>query len=81
MSKYVFNIYCVNILNDNSVPPPKNINILELDTGIKNIGWIKWEMVIIGLKVEVSEKIEWWRTVISWEDNVGFEVVMFWDKS
>lgn len=38
MSKYVFNIYCVNILNDNSVPPPKNINILELDTGIKNIG-------------------------------------------
>lgn len=32
---------------------------------------------MIGLKVEVSEKIEWWRTVISWEDNICFEVVIF----
>jgi hypothetical protein len=24
---------------------------------------------------------EWWRVVIGWEENVGGEVVIFWDKS
>jgi hypothetical protein len=24
---------------------------------------------------------EWWRIVIGWEENVGGEVVIFWDKS
>jgi hypothetical protein len=31
--------------------------------------------------VEVGGKIEWWRVVIGWEENVGGEVVIFWDKS
>jgi hypothetical protein len=31
--------------------------------------------------VEVGGKSECWRVVISWEENVGREVVIFWDKS
>jgi hypothetical protein len=31
--------------------------------------------------VEVCGKSEWWRVVIGWEENVGGEVVIFWDKS
>ncbi len=31
--------------------------------------------------MEVGEKSEWWRVVISWKENVGGEVVIFWDKS
>ncbi len=30
--------------------------------------------------MEVGEKSEWRRVVISWEENVGGEVVIFWDK-
>jgi hypothetical protein len=30
--------------------------------------------------VEVGGKSEW-RVVIGWEENVGGEVVIFWDKS
>jgi hypothetical protein len=31
--------------------------------------------------VEVGGKSEWWRVVIGWEENVGGEVVIFWDNS
>ncbi len=31
--------------------------------------------------MEVGGKSEWWRVVIGWEENVGGEVVIFWDKS
>jgi hypothetical protein len=31
--------------------------------------------------VEVGGKIEWWRVVIGWEENVSEKVVIFWDKS
>jgi hypothetical protein len=31
--------------------------------------------------VKVSGKSEWWRVVVGWEENVGGEVVIFWDKS
>ncbi len=29
--------------------------------------------------LEVGGKSEWWRVVISWEENVSGEVVIFWD--
>ncbi len=31
--------------------------------------------------MEVGGKSVWWRVVIGWEENVGGEVVIFWDKS
>jgi hypothetical protein len=31
--------------------------------------------------VKVGGKSEWWRVVIGWEENVGGEVVIFWNKS
>jgi hypothetical protein len=31
--------------------------------------------------VELGGKSELWRVVIGWEENVGGEVVIFWDKS
>ncbi len=31
--------------------------------------------------MEVGGKNEWWRVMIGWGENVGGEVVMFWDKS
>ena len=31
--------------------------------------------------MEVGGKSEWWRVVIGWKENVGGEVVIFWDKS
>jgi hypothetical protein len=30
--------------------------------------------------VKVGGKIEWWRVVICWEENVDEEVDIFWDK-
>ena len=31
--------------------------------------------------MEVGGKSKWWRVVISWEENVDGEIVIFWDKS
>ena len=36
---------------------------------------------MIGWEVAIGEKIEWWRVVIGWEENVDEEVAIFWDKS
>ena len=36
---------------------------------------------MIGRVVEIGGKSEWWRLVIGWEEYVGVEVVIFWDKS
>jgi hypothetical protein len=33
------------------------------------------------LKSRGGGKIEWWRVVIGCKENVGEEVVIFWDKS
>ena len=52
-----------------------------LNTVIKNLGKIKWEDVVIGWEVKVSEKNKWWRVVIGWEDNVDEKIVIFWNKS
>lgn len=37
--------------------------------------------VVISLEVEVGGKIEWWRIVIGWEENVNEEGDIFWDES
>lgn len=36
---------------------------------------------VIGWKVVVDDKSEWMRVVISWEENVTGDVVIFQDKS
>lgn len=34
--------------------------------GIKKVGRIKWEKIMIDWELQVVEKIEWWKVVIGW---------------